>query len=61
MECIDKKKYEKSVRTIEPFSSPENSFVSFVVNQRPPAEHGLFEGPSSYPRLRRWSLIAGSH
>ncbi len=27
------------------------------INQRSPAEDGLFEGPSSYPRLCRWSLI----
>jgi hypothetical protein len=28
-------------------------------NQRPPAEPGPFQGPSSYPQLCWWSLIIG--
>ncbi len=31
--------------------------LAYAVNQRLSAEHGPFEGPSSYPRLCRWSLI----
>jgi hypothetical protein len=27
------------------------------INQRPPAERGLFQGPSSYLQLCWWSLI----
>jgi hypothetical protein len=29
----------------------------FFINQRPPAERGPFQGPSSYPQLCWWSLI----
>jgi len=39
-------------------SKNRNKFKILGINQRPPAEPGPFEGPSSYHLLCWWSLIS---